>query len=63
VVEAFQTFRPRCSTDREAHEQIAAAIVRGEHLWFLTKSEREACALQSFHPGSVKRILREFKAR
>jgi hypothetical protein len=63
IVERFHTIRPRCSSDREAHDQIAAEVLEGRHLTWLPKSKRQLYVPQTYHAGSVKRILRSCKAR
>jgi hypothetical protein len=62
IVERFHALRPRCASDRETHHRIAAEIAEGRHLTWIPKAERKLYAPSAFHAGSVKRILRSFKA-
>jgi hypothetical protein len=63
IVERFHALRPRCASDREAHDRIAAEVLEGRHLTWLPKDERHFYAPRTYHAGSVKRIMREYKAR
>jgi hypothetical protein len=62
IVERFHALRPRCRSDRETHERIADEVMEGRHLTWMDKAERKLYAPSTFHAGSVKRILRSFKA-